>query len=197
MKSKSLRSLMFFGLIALFLAPAMQSCKSSKKTAAAPKGEERIVKYCHDPEKHFSDNDFFRSRSTGTSINQQMAKRKALSDARLELASEVGVVVKSVEDRWVSSIDVNDVEEYRGKLEAMSRQVVNEKLNGVRTICEEFTRTADGNYNCYVSLELGKDEIMNEMAKRISDDEKLRIDFQYEQFKNTFEEEMEKHKDKY
>jgi hypothetical protein len=38
------------------------------------------------------------------------------------------------------------------------------------------------------------DEIANGVIKRISDDEKLKLDFQYEKFKETFEKEMEEFK---
>lgn len=42
------------------------------------------------------------------------------------------------------------------------------------------------------SLELAGEEIMNAMANRIKNDDKLRIDFEYEKFKKVFEEEMSK-----
>ena len=71
---------------------------------------------------------------------------------------------------------------------------MNQKLNGVRIICEEYTKTTDGNYKCYVAIELAGDEIANGVIKRISDDEKLKLDFQYEKFKETFEKEMEEFK---
>jgi hypothetical protein len=194
MKSKSLRSLMFFGLIALFLAPAMQSCKSKKETVAAPAGEERIEMYCSGPQ-YFSNDEYFRANDVAESNNQSMAKRKAMSNARLRLAGDIETTMKAVIDNYFSSYATNaaieDVERYEG----MSREVVNQRLNGIRTICEEYTRTADGNYKCYVAIELAGDEIANGMSNRIRDDEKLRIDFQYENFKKTFESEMEEFKE--
>jgi hypothetical protein len=45
-----------------------------------------------------------------------------------------------------------------------------------------------------VAIELAGDEIANGVIKRISDDEKLKLDFQYEKFKETFEKEMEEFK---
>ena len=53
-------------------------------------------------------------------------------------------------------------------------------------------KTPDGKYKVYVSLELAGEEIMNAMANRIKNDDKLRIDFEYEKFKKVFEEEMSK-----
>ena len=53
-------------------------------------------------------------------------------------------------------------------------------------------RPSGGKYKVYVSLELAGEEIMNAMANRIKNDDKLRIDFEYEKFKKVFEEEMSK-----
>ena len=58
--------------------------------------------------------------------------------------------------------------------------------------CEKTMKTPDGKYKVYVSLELAGEEIMNAMANRIKNDDKLRIDFEYEKFKKVFEEEMSK-----
>ncbi len=193
MKINFLRSLLFGGLIVVVLFPAMQSCKSSKKSASAPKGEERIEMYCSGPQ-YFSNSEFFRANDVAESTSQSMAKRKAMSNARLALAASIETTVKAVIDNYFSSYAANaaieDVERYEG----LSREVINQRLNGIRTICEEYTRTADGNYKCYVAIELAGDEIANGMAKRIGDDEKLRIDFQYENFKKTFEKEMDEFK---
>ena len=66
------------------------------------------------------------------------------------------------------------------------------ELSGTRVICEKTMKTPDGKYKVYVSLELAGEEIMNAMANRIKNDDKLRIDFEYEKFKKVFEEEMSK-----
>jgi hypothetical protein len=194
MKKVHLPSFVVLALVAFLMMPAMQSCKSSKKSATVPKGEERIEMYCSGPQ-YFSNSEFFRANDVAESNSQSMAKRKAMSNARLALAASIETTVKAVIDNYFSSYTTNaaieDVERYEG----LSREVINQRLNGIRTICEEYTRTADGNYKCYVAIELAGDEIANGMAKRIGDDEKLRIDFQYENFKKTFEKEMDEFKE--
>lgn len=185
-----LRSFMLLTLLALIASPMMQSCKSSKKSAAAPAGEEKITLYCSGPE-YFSNAEYFRANDVGESTNQSMAKKKAMSNARLALAGSIETTVKAVIDNYFSSYTSDQTIEDKERYEGLSREVINQKLNGIRTICEEYTKTAEGNYKCYVAIELAGEEIANGMSKRISDDDKLRIDFQYENFKKTFEKEME------
>ena len=81
---------------------------------------------------------------------------------------------------------------YQLPISLLTRTVVEQELSGTRVICEKTMKTPDGKYKVYVSLELAGEEIMNAMANRIKNDDKLRIDFEYEKFKKVFEEEMSK-----
>ncbi len=194
MKTSVFKSMMMIALAAFLLAPAMQSCKSSKK-ASTPKGETAITMYCSGPD-YFSNGDYFRARNLGESTSQSMAKKKAMSNARLDLAAAIETQVKAVIDNYFSSYTSGQDIEDKERFEGLSREVINQELNGIRTICEQFTKTESGNYKCYVAIELAGDEILNGMKNRISEDEKLKIDFQYEKFKEEFEKEMENYKDR-
>lgn len=195
MKRDYLHSFLFLAVAAMFAMPLMQGCKSSKESTSAPKGEEKIEMYCSGPE-YFSDAEYFRANDVAESTNQSMAKKKAMSNARLALAGSIETTVKAVIDNYFSSYTSGQAIEDRERYEGLSREVIDQQLNGIRTICEEYTKTAEGNYKCYVAIELAGAEIANGMSKRISDDEKLKIDFQYENFKKTFEKEMEEFKNR-
>ena len=58
-------------------------------------------------------------------------------------------------------------------------------------ICEEQTMTKTNNYKTYVAIELAGDEIASAMNQRLSGDDKLFIDYNYEKYKETFDKEME------
>ncbi len=192
MKKNVYSSLLMMALVAMIAMPMMQSCKSSKK-ASKPAGEEAISMYCSGPE-YFSDSKYFRANNVGESTNQSLAKKKAMSNVRLDLASAIETRVKAVIDNYFSSYTTEAGIEDRERYEGLSREVVNQELTGIRTICEQFTKTKDGTYKAYVAVELAGDEILNGMQKRIADDEKLKIDFQYEKFKKEFEKEMDNFK---
>jgi hypothetical protein len=192
MKTNFLKSMFLFALAAIVMLPALQSCKSSQKVAV-PAGETALTMYCSGDE-YSSDSEYFRANNTGESPNQNMAKRKAMSNARLDLAQAIETHLKSVTDNYLIEHTSGQDMEFKQRMETLSREVVNQKLNGIRTICEQFTQTTSGNYKCYVAIELAGEELLNGMKNRIPEDDKLRIDFQYEKFKEEFNKEMEQFK---
>ena len=183
--STSFLIILFFAAGALLLT----HCRS-KQQAAVPAGETRVEVLCSGP-RYFTDNEYFRANSVGESTNQANSKRIALSNARAELAGQIEVTVKSVIDNYVQDITVGDRSEFMQRYEGLSREVINQRLQGTRVICEELTRTASGVYRTYIAIELSGNEILNAMNQRISNDDRLRVDYNYEKFKDTFNQEME------
>ena len=179
--------LMLTAVVALLV---ISGCKSKEK-AVKESGETLIEVYCSGPE-FFANAEYFRANQVGESVDQATAKKKALSNARADLASSVETTIKGVIDNYVNSRELNNIEEAEERFESLTREVINQKLTGVKTICEKTTKTDDGKYKTYVALELAGDELMNAMNERLSKDAKLKIDYDYEQFKKTFDEEMKK-----
>ncbi len=179
--------LMLTALVSLLI---ISGCKSKEK-AVKESGETLIEVYCSGPE-FFADAEYFRANQVGESVDQATAKKKALSNARADLASSVETTIKGVIDNYVNSRELNNVEEAEERFESLTREVINQKLTGVKTICEKTTKTDDGKYKTYIAIELSGDDLMNAMNERLSKDAKLKIDYDYEQFKKTFDEEMKK-----
>jgi predicted transcriptional regulator len=183
-------SAMMLGAIALTVL--ISGCKSKEKAASTKdQGETLIEVYCSGPE-YQSNNEFFRANQVGESVDQATAKKKAMSNARADMASAIQTTVKGVIDNYVNSRELNNVEDAEERFESLTREVIDQKLTGVKTICEKTTKTSTGNYKTYIALELAGDELMNAMNARLSQDDKLKIDYDYEQFKKTFDAEMEK-----
>lgn len=182
-------------MTALMLSGAMTACKSKKEAAAAaapPEGETEVKVLCSGPE-YFTDNKVFRANALGESMDQATAKKKAMSNARADLAAAINTQVKAVIDNYVNSREMNNREEVGERYESLAREVVDQKLTGTKTICEKMMKVnASGNYKCYVAIELSAQELLAAYNERLSTDERLRIDYDYEKFKETFEKEMEK-----
>ncbi|HQZ42524.1 MAG TPA: hypothetical protein PK735_06520, partial [Flavobacteriales bacterium] len=78
-------------MTALLLSGGLAACKSKKKAAeaAAPPGGETEVKVmCSGPE-YFTNNEVFRANAIGESMDQATAKKKALANARAQMASDI------------------------------------------------------------------------------------------------------------
>lgn len=177
-----------FTLSALLVAGSFTACKSKK----VPAGETEVKVECSGPD-YFTDSKNFRANSLGESMDQATAKKKALANARAEMASAINTQIKGVIDTYVNSRELNNKEEVSERFEGLTREVVDQRLSGTRTICEKMMRvTATGNYKCYVAIELSAQDLLSAYNERLSKDERLRVDYDYEKFKETFDKEMEK-----
>lgn len=182
-------------VMALALALGSTSCKSKKKTeqviTPSSEGEIEVKLYCSGSE-YFSTKEAFRSNAVGESMDQNTSKRKALNEARTQLASSIQTTIKATTDNYVNSREFNNKEEVLERFESLSREVVNQELNGTRTICERLTKTPQGTFKTYIAIELSSDDMFKKVSDRLSKDERLRVDYDYEKFKETFDKEMEK-----
>ena len=128
-------------------------------------------------------------------MSLETAKKKAMSNCRNYIASNINTTVKAVTDNYVNSRTYNNVEEVEEKFEFLSREVVKQELSGLKVICEVPTKKmVDGKetYTFYMAMELSGADLLSKMNEKISKDESLKIDYDYEKFKETFNEEMGK-----
>lgn len=183
----------FFAWLIILALPLsiLPGCKSSKKAATKIPDEQEVVRYCYGPE-YQSTKDHFRASATGESMDQMMSEKKALTEARAKMAAQIETLIKTVTDNYGKSGEMNKKEELMKRYETLTREVVNQKISGTIEVCNKQTKTKDGNYKTYLTLELGGSEVLGALNNRLSNDEMIKIDYNYEKFKKTFEEEMNK-----
>ncbi|MBP9925318.1 MAG: hypothetical protein KBF45_04955 [Cyclobacteriaceae bacterium] len=175
-------------LVILIAATLIAGCKGKSKI---PAGEKEVIVPCSGPD-YFTTAKFFRSNSIGESQDQVTSKKKALTNARNELAQAINTTVKTVTDNYVNSREMNNKEEVEERFESLNREVVDQSLSGIRTLCEKLVKTDQGTYKTYVAIELSADELVSKYNERLSKDDRLKIDYDYTKFKETFDKEMEK-----
>jgi hypothetical protein len=163
-------------------------CKSKQKL---PKGETAVTIPCSGPD-YFTSNKYFRANSLGESSDLVVSKKKAMDNARAELAASIESTVKTVTDNYVNSREFNNKEDLEERFEQLNRTIVNQTLSGIKMICEKQVQTDKGGYRTYVAIELSASDIVQKYNENLSRDERLKIDYDYEKFKETFDKEMEK-----
>lgn len=186
------KSFIYFTLAVLTIFSAF-SCRKKEKVKL-PKGEEEVVVPCSGPQ-YFTDKKTFRANAMGESQDQMVAKRKALSNCRDELARSINTRIKAVTDNYVNSREFNNKEEVEERYENLTREVIDREIAGTKTICEKLVKTQQGTYKYYIAIELTTDDLLesyNKRMQKLSQEERLKIDYDYEKFKKTFEAEMEK-----
>ena len=160
-------------ILVILAAVWISGCKSKQPM---PSGEKEITVPCSGPD-FFTSNKVFRSNSIGESMDQVTSKKKALTNARNELAQSIQTTVKTVTDNYTNSREMNKREELEQRFEQLNREVVDQTLQGVRTICEKLVQTKEGNYKTYIAIELSADDLVKMYNERLSKDERLKIDY--------------------
>ena len=185
---RTLKSIVVFAVSALLVV----GCKSKEEVGITAKeqGEVLLEQYCSG-EDFFSDKKTFRASAIGESLDQMASKKKARSNAQSELAITINSTMQVVGDNYISSTEFNNKEEVTESFNEMARTIVDEQLRGAIKICEKFTKTSDGKFKCYMAIELSADKLVAKYHERLSKDEKLKAQYNYEEFKETFEEAME------
>src|SRR4051812_19481449 len=184
-----MKNLIRLSYVAVIAAAAVfAGCKSKQPM---PTGEKEVVVPCSGPD-FFTTAKIFRANSIGESMDQVTSKKKALTNARNELAQAINTTVKTVTDNYVNSRTMNNKEDLEQKFESLNREVVDQTLSGIVTKCEKLVKTQDGNYKTYVAIELSAQDLLAKYNERLSQDDKLKIDYDYNKFKDTFNAEMDK-----
>jgi len=190
MKTKIYKPLGLLLVGAVVMSGAFTSCKSSKEVSNV-KNETVIEVYCSGPE-YRSDKNNFRANSIGESSDQVVARKKAMSNVKADLAGLIQTVIKGTTDNYTNSREFNNVEEVEERFETLTREVINQQLNNVKVICEKQTITNQGRYKTYIAIEMGVDALEEALKNKLSKDQRLKVDYDYEKYKDTFDKEMEK-----
>jgi len=97
--------------------------------------------------------------AVGESRDEMFSKEKALSDARVGLASLLETKVLAVSNKFKES-EKGISEEISEIREEAVRQVVNQVLSGIRIGCENVLKTQEGYYKTYIRLEVKEQAII-------------------------------------
>jgi hypothetical protein len=190
------RNYLKFALVAIVAGVIVASCGSSKKArtpeqkAASERGEQRDKEECQQLALQEGKN--WRASGNGVSSNEDFAISIAELNAKTRLArrleEEINALISSFNQRHVSGEKSSEV----GKASSISVGYADQLLSNVKTICSNTYVKEDGSYNVYVCVEMGE-ETLSRIHKKLTDDQKLSIDFAEYQFKQ----EMEKAKEDY
>ncbi|MBE6336304.1 MAG: hypothetical protein E7066_06485 [Lentimicrobiaceae bacterium] len=167
----------------------MSSCGPEKEVVTTPTSTQP----CSDCR---STSDVFRylGQHVASSDRQiQQARLMAANTARAELASQAEAVIERVVDNYTSEYITNADSDFKQRIQDLARTIVKQEVKGTMIICEgTMPGSTPGNTICYVCVELTGKSIMDALSEKISGDEQLRTDFEYEKFKKVLEEEMSK-----
>jgi len=122
--------------------------------------------------KYQSNSRFFRATGKGSSNNQQIAKGKASTNAKTNLAGMVRSNMRRVADAYIAETGNGEASEMGEKFTSLSRGIVNQDIADLRVIGDETFLNDEGKYTSYVALEAKKKSMYKWLKKLIKLDQK-------------------------
>lgn len=180
-----------FGALALLLAAGAVSCSSSKKAVGtpAPAGMVEETVPLSGPQ-YRSDANYYRAVQNGASTDRSTAQKIAMQNCRQELAANIQADLQVVMENYVKSQDTGVTTEHKSQYQELSYAVVNQQLRDVQVADEKIFRQEDGSFRFYVCLQMPKAAIEQAVEEAIANDAKLNLEFDREQFKKIFQDQM-------
>ncbi len=152
----------------LVLASTLPACKSK----TGPAGTR--VKQPFSGGKYESNNTWFRGTGMGVSVKQNIARGKADSEARSQLASQVGTNMRAVTDQYLGQTENERARDVADKFQSLVREVMNTELADMRKIGEEvFFNETTSDYTVHVAYEIRKNAMFRFMKKQAKADERM------------------------
>ena len=144
--------------------------------------------------KDYATNDeFLRATINYKHINATEGKRLAREFAVEALASQIETIVSSVSDNYRKTVELGSEQIYEARFENLTRLVIDDSKIGYRLIVKEILqKNQQEKYIYYLTAEYSVADILESANKRISNDEVLKVDYDYEKFKQEFEKEMQR-----
>ncbi|MBL7933236.1 MAG: hypothetical protein JNL60_15125 [Bacteroidia bacterium] len=184
----------------LLLVPAiavltLAACKSKKETPAQPVQKDTGAVEISVPfsgKEYRSDENAFRSKQVGKSPDIATAKKIAYQNAKAEMAGNINSTIKRVTDQYTNQRTVGNTQEFENKFEELSREVVNMEMSNVKEIGEKIFKEPDGSYTYWIAIEADKKTIFDKVDAKISNDAKLKLDYDKKKFQEVFDAEMKK-----
>lgn len=131
-----------------------------------------------------------RASQSAIHSHESESREIALLNAKRRLASNLESRIKSVVDKYGQTREISGVSEFNQKIEGLTREVVNKRLSWVEIICEKVMLTKDDKYKTYVAVEMNIENVLADLDSQISNDKKLRQDYDKKKFEEIFNKEM-------
>lgn len=164
-------------VIAAFVAST--SCASAKKVKAN-KGEKEIEQLCN----YTTDQTAYYANGVAESTDMQMAKDKAATLARAEMAQNIKVSVERFNKMY--RIDTNG--EMSSKLEDEVQTITMQTIEDSDIVCSRYVKLDNGKYRAYVSVKLLKKAVEDAIRETLKKDAKELLDQYQKQFEQAINE---------
>lgn len=182
-------------LLAMLVVALCASCAGKKEVARAK--VTRGVKIeipCAD--SGFDNKEYFRATGTATAVNLQNARRAALQNAKAMVREKLGGFVQGLSTDYSRNVAGEaEASKVQSIIEGEFATLVERELNDVEQTCEELIQLPDGLYESWISIQISKQSLVEDLTSRLSDNEELEIEFNRDEFRKYAEDKMNRMQD--
>lgn len=143
-----------------------------------------------------SNETYLRGFADGEDMDTNGAQQSAYISARNNLSGDIEAAIQSLTDNYLKSKSKNKTKEQERELQQLIRQKIDRILSMAPVVCEKYERFYDKDdvevYKCYVVREVSIESILKPVYTGIQEDESLKIDYDYQKFKEEFKGEFSK-----
>ncbi len=187
-----MKAKIFYALAVLIVGSFMlTSCGGSKKGTNLS-GRKKIDMPCQGEDQ--SSGSVIRYLATATSPRIDKVKGFAERRGREGLAAMMGVTIKKLSEEYAKQFGNNETDDFVGVIDEMSREIINQEVKGAHATCNEMYEKKDGGYEYWVVMELDINGFFNDMSGKMSEKEKMFIEWSKDKFAKKFDEEFENSK---
>lgn len=149
-----------------------------------------------------SSDSFIRARGIGESLQQQMARTKAQTNAIRELGSKMGTAVQALIKHFANEETISvltddtsaDGMSFEEKINSMTKLKVDQNLS-FSTFCEKTRAYMKNNkkiFKCYMTIQAGKDELLKPVYEELQKKANNKLNADYDSFSEEFDKEFNK-----
>lgn len=188
MNSRKLSSFFFMMFLVVL---GFTSCKTAKPVQKTLVEEEVKVPF----DNFVTDKKYFRATASGYSPDMNVAQKLAITNAKSIIAGNIQSILNEVTVNYINQHAVNAEPDLNAKFEEMTMSVVSQVLtNLVVKESKYFKNKSNGDFRCYVAVEMSKEDAGKQITQRISDKMKEKIDFDRNEFQKIFDKALDENR---
>jgi len=194
-----------FYVIAFIGAVMFAGCGSSKKATAESDEVEVKENECRSLARQKPS-----TRAWGEAMNFDMSRAVAFAEmnARAKFARAIESAMRSAQRTEAAGYSKGSTDGENGtqvsddmsKYNDMNQSIADQTVKNAVVIKDQIFKKKDGRYHAYVTLEYSGDvaematQIANKVKQQVSDDERMKMNFEFKKFRDDIENELKKMK---
>jgi hypothetical protein len=111
--------------------------------------------------------DAIRVWASGTSDDETTAHKKAMATASAELASVLSKTVNTITEQYTTALNEGRQGQSKTLFNEKNIIEVNRVINGATIVCDEWTKSENGQYTNYIVLELKGNKIVEAIGNEV------------------------------